>query len=129
MGSKAVVDGVLLREAESAAAEHGGTAWLVTGKKKVVEERVERAKSIAAGEGDPLHHEQDEVAEFIEQKMEHSAMIDFGVVKKLAMWAVSNDADPATAPAWVPQWAIECAFEGNWSRIDAVVNWVKQLKK
>ena len=120
---------MLLREAESAAAEHGGSPWLVTGKKKVVEERVERAKSIAAGEGDPLHHEQDEVAEFIEQKMEHSAMIDFGVVKKLAMWAVSNDADPATAPAWVPQWALEDAFAGNWSRIDAVVNWIKQLKK
>ena len=38
MGSRAVVDGVLLREAESAAAEHGGSPWLVTGTKKVVEE-------------------------------------------------------------------------------------------
>lgn len=129
MDSRAVVDGVLLREAESAAAEHGGKAWLVTGRKKTVEERVERAKSLAEGEGDPMHHTKDEVAELIEQTMQHAAMIDMGLVKKLAMWAVSADADPATAPEWVPQWAIECAYEGNWSRIDAVVNWVKSIKK
>jgi hypothetical protein len=39
IGSKAVVDEVLLCEAESAAAEHGGTPWLVTGKKRMVEDR------------------------------------------------------------------------------------------
>jgi hypothetical protein len=65
----------------------------------------------------------------IEQTMEHAAMIDMGAVKRLALWAVSATADPNDAPEWVPRWAREMAYAGEWERIDAVVAWVRGLKK
>jgi hypothetical protein len=45
------------------------------------------------------------------------------------MWAVSTDADPMDPPLWVPKWAIKLAVEGYWNEIDAVCNWVMELRK
>jgi len=127
--TRAVVDVKLLRDAEAALAEGGGEAWLSVGKRGV-EESVARAKAVAAGEGDPLFQEGDgqEVVEVIEQTMQHHAMIDMGAVKRLAMWAVSEEADPQSAPEWVPKWARDLAMAGYWNEIDAILNWVVGLK-
>ena len=56
-------------------------------------------------------------------------MIDFCGVKRVALWAVSEDSDPNTAPEWVPKWAKAMAFEGNWKGIDEVADWVISLRK
>jgi hypothetical protein len=139
-GGDPVVDGRLLRQAEEARAESGMEVWL-KGKKAAVSGQasdVKTAEALLNGEGDPNYDETEPTGEVatpagqdgikIEQTMQHHAMIDMGLVKKVAMWACSNDADPNTAPEWVPQWAKELAYEGRWSTIDAVVNWVKGLK-
>jgi hypothetical protein len=56
-------------------------------------------------------------------------MIDMGAVKKLEMWAISTDADPAQALEWVPMWAKELAYEGRWPTIVHVCNWIVGLKQ
>ena len=63
----------------------------------------------------------------IEQVMERSAMVDMGTVRKVALWAVMDDADPNDAPEFVPGWAKEMAFDGKWLVIDAVCEWVVRL--
>lgn len=141
-GSKPVVNAALVRDAEAAAAEYGATGWMVTKRRKVEvttmtkeerehEERVARAKSVAEGEGDPLYQDSGEpLAEtVIEQTMEHFAMIDMGAVRKVALWAVSPDADPMNAPDYVPKWACKLGVEGMWTEIDQITEWVLRLKK
>ncbi len=138
MASRAVVDAVIIRQAEAAAAEHGVEPWLVTSSRKTVavpltddEKRVQRAKAVADGEGDPLYQEDpnaEKVETVIEQKMEHHAMIDMGAVKRVAMWAISTDADPMNAPDFVPKWACKLGMEGMWAEIDQITEWVVKLK-
>lgn len=128
--SQARVDARLIRLSEQALAEHGGTPWLVVdGKEKTVPTRTEAALSVLDGGGEVMWQD-DEKTEGPPEggEMEHHAWCDLTVVKRVAMWAVSADADPKAAPEWVPKWAVEMAFEGDWPRIDAVVNWVMTLK-
>jgi hypothetical protein len=143
--SRAVVDGMMLRDAEAAAQEHGGEAWLASKRKRVIsdqlsvisgrseeedDERVRRAKAVAAGEGDPLYQDDGEKREeVIEQEVEHAAWVDLTPVKRVAMWAVSSGADPMDAPDFVPKWARKLGVEGMWSEIDEIVNWVMELRK
>ena len=124
--------------------EHAGTPVLITGKMakpKAVEnreQRIEDALSEMEGGGYADYKEDEPTPSVmtpgkedgikIEQSFKHSVMIDMGTVKRLAMWAVSTDSDPASAPEWVPQWAKDCAFAGDWNTIDHVCNWVKGLK-
>jgi ParB/RepB/Spo0J family partition protein len=129
---------VLLDDA-AARMEHGMASELLPKERMKKDAAVERAKAVINGEGEKDYDEEEPVAPVaatngedgirIEQKMEHHAWVDVAAVKRLAMWACSNDADPTTAPEWVPGWAKELAYEGRWSTIDAVVNWVQGLKK
>ena len=138
VGGLPVVDGRLLRQAEEARAENGLPTWLKCKGTKQVDPKVASAVADLDGEGDPDYDEDEapgpvatpgnEDGVKIEQTFKHSAMIDMGAVKKLAMWAVSSDADPNTAPEFVPGWAKDLAYEGNWNRIDQVCNWVVGLK-
>jgi ParB/RepB/Spo0J family partition protein len=126
---------------DDAAARHEhGMEWdlIPKGVKKPSAE-VEKALHALEGDGEADYDEEEPLAPVatpgaadgvkIEQTMDHHAWVDMGQVRKLAMWAISTSADPATAPEYVPQWAKDMAYEGQWGRIDAVVNWVKGLKK
>ncbi len=135
----AVVDGRLLAQAEEARSESGMETWLVTGRKKGRDLQVVKAEADLNKEPDPEFSDEEGAGPVatpgnadglkITQGMEHGAWVDMGLVKKVAMWAISTDADPNTAPEWVPGWAKELAYEGRWSTIDAVMNWVKSLKR
>jgi hypothetical protein len=138
-GSKAVVDEGLLRQAEAARAKHGLDVWLAAAEaaqapakpsgglaKTGVENPEDVLREIE--ERDNPAPEEPESETVIEQRIEHRAMIDMGAVKRLAMWAVSTDADPNTAPDFVPKWAKDMAYRGEWQDIDAVCNWVVSLK-
>jgi len=138
-GSKAVVDEGLLRQAEAARAKHGLDVWLAAAEaaqapakpsgglaKTGVENPEDVLREIE--ERDSPAPEEPEAETVIDQRMEHRAMIDMGAVKRLAMWAVSTDADPNTAPDFVPKWAKDMAYRGEWQDIDAVCNWVVGLK-
>lgn len=129
--SELLVDANLLRAGEAAREEHGEQPWLLSAKCRVRSEkdgRVDAALRDLEGEveHDEMTEEKPEVV--IEQGMKHAAWIDMGTVKKLAMWAVASDSTPTAAPEWVPQWAKDLAFAGEWSKIDQVVNWVISLK-
>lgn len=134
--TKPLVDAALLRQAEAAAAEHGREHWLATAKKKVDVKpaeptREQRAAAVAAGEGDPAFQDDPEnpaPETVIEQTMVSGAWIDMGMVRRVALWAASDDADPKTAPEWVPQWAKDLAFAGEWQKIDEVMDWIISLK-
>lgn len=129
--SEARVDGRLIRLSEQALAEHGGKPWLlVDGKEKPsAPTATQAALSVLDGDGEVVWQE-DEKTEGPPQgaEMQHHAWCDLTVVKRLAMWAVSAEADPTKAPEWVPKWAKDMAFAGEWERIDEVVNWVMTLK-
>lgn len=126
----AVVDSRLLRHAEEARAESGLETWLKA-KKTPIKARLdpdtdpnydpeEPAEPVATpGDADGVK---------ISQIFEHYAMMNIGEVKRVAMWAMSTDADPATAPDFVPKVIREMAFAGEWDRIDAVCNWFLSLK-
>lgn len=135
--TKPVVDSLLLRQAEAAAAEHGAEHWLVTAKKRVENQpaapptREERAKAVAAGEGDPAFQDDpnaEPVQEVIEQRMESRAWVDLGVVRDVAAWAKEDEADPASAPDYVPEWVKRLAYEGDWKTIDEAMAWILSLK-
>lgn len=130
--SVARVDARLLRLAEQALGEHGGKPWLLVDGKEKAKPEAQVTRALAACEGEVEHPEMTEAGEkpqvVIEQGMKHAAWIDMGAVKKLAMWAVSSDADPKTAPDFVPQWARGLAYGGYWNEIDQVCNWVISLK-
>lgn len=132
--SELLVDAHLLRAGEAAREEHGEQPWLAGRTSNIGhrtskdEGRVNAALRDLEGEveHDEMTEEKPEVV--IEQTMKHAAWIDMGTVKKLAMWAVASDSTPTNAPPWVPQWAKDFAFAGEWSKIDQVVNWVISLK-
>ena len=138
-GGDPVVDGRLLRQAEEARAESGMETWLMCKQAPAARDAaVKKAEAALDGEANPDYQTEEPLGEVatpagedgvkIEQSFKHAVMIDMGEVKRLAMWAVSTDADPKEAPDFVPQWARACAFEGNWNTIDQVCNWVKGLK-
>lgn len=139
---RVVVDAMMLRDAEEALAEHGGEAWLATKKRRVekvesgelrVESEEERrsrdAQALLDGEGERSYQTEDAPEKVIEQSIEHHAYIDMGAVRKVALWAVQDNADPMNAPDFVPKWACKLGVEGLWSEIDAITAWVLGLKK
>lgn len=129
---------VLLDEA-AARIENGMKADLLPRERAKKSEAIARAVAVLDGEGEKTYDESEPVSPVasdggqdglrIEQKMEHHAWVDLGAVKRLAMWSVKDDADPNKAPDFVPPWAVELAYEGRWSTIDSIVNWVQGLKK
>jgi len=129
---------VLLDDA-SARLDHGMESDLIPKERQKKDSAIERAVAALDGEGEKDYDETEPVepvatpgaedGKKIEQTMDHAAWTDMGVVRRLAMWAISPDADPATAPEWVPNWAREMAYEGRWTTIDEVCNWIKGLKK
>ena len=131
LDSLPVVNAALIRDAEAAAADAGLPGWLVTRKRKVLLTPVERAKAVAAGEGDPLFQDdpEEKVETVIEQSFDHRGMIDLMAVKRVALWAVSADADPMNAPDFVPKWACRLGVEGLWLEIDQITEWVVGLKR
>ena len=134
-----VVDARLLRQAEEARGESGMETWLVCKGTPQKDKAVAGAVAALDGEADPEYDDTEPTSPVategeadgmkIQQGMSHHAFIDMGVVKKVAMWAVSTDADPSKAPEFVPKWARDLAFEGYWDRIDAMCNWVMGLSK
>lgn len=129
---------VLLDEAAARLAA-GMTADLLPRERAKKSEAVAKAEAALDGEGELDYDEEEPVAPVatsgaedglrIEQKMQHHAWVDMGEVKRVAMWAICDTADPANAPEYVPQWAVELAYEGRWSTIDAILNWMQGLKK
>ena len=130
--SEAVVNVGLLRLAEETALEHGGNPWLLVKKggveKDARDERISKAVAEMDGEGGDDVEDDEEVAVKIEQKMEWHGTIDLGAVRRVAMWAIDEKADPMNAPDYVPNWAKAMALEGMWNQIDEVVNWVMGLR-
>lgn len=145
--SQAVVNVTIVRDAEAAAASYlasnpaaeGLRPWLVTGKKRVVsdpssvmsdgEKRSLDAQALLDGEGERDYETEEKPQVVIEQGMEHHAFLDMGAVKRVAMWAVMDNADPMNAPDFVPKWACRLGVEGLWMQIDEVCAWVLSLKK
>jgi ParB/RepB/Spo0J family partition protein len=131
--SVAVVSVGLLRLAEETLAEHGGVAWL--GKQVVKKSAADEAakgrigQAVAEMDGEGGEVPEDAPERVIDQGMEHYGMIDLGAVKRVAMWAISTEADPMNAPEWVPKWACELGVEGMWNQVDGVVNWIASLKQ
>lgn len=136
---RALVSRKILLDDAAARLENGMPCELLPKARAVKDPKVVAAVQVLDGEGEadydpneptsPVATSGEKDGLKIEQTMEHHAMIDMGAVKRLAMWAVSADADPAKAPEYVPRWAVELAYEGQWKQIDAVVNWVKGLGK
>jgi hypothetical protein len=123
---------------DAAAREEHGMEWPLRGRLIKKDARVAAAVAALEGEGETSYEDEEPVSEVmtpgdadgvkIEQRMEHYAMIDMGEVKRVAMWAVSSDADPNAAPDCIPKWALNLAYAGLWTDIDAVCNWVASLK-
>lgn len=131
--SRAVVDELLLRQAEQALAEHGKEKpWLITRAKDRVtkEAAVDRALGALEGEPDPDCDLGEEVQTVIEQGVESRGWIDLGKVRRLREWASGEiDRERMVAlggpiPDWVPSWAQECLFRET----VAVCDWVLSLK-
>lgn len=127
--SEALVSRSLLELGEAEEHLAGGEVWLSAGKAGVArDERVEKAlKDVETPGHDADTDEAD--ATVIDQRMEWHGVIDLGAVKRVAMWAVSADADPMDAPEWVPPWARKLGVEGMWEEIDGVCNWLMGLRK
>jgi len=130
---------VLMDDAAARAAAGMEPLYLAPKEKAKKSEAVAAAVAVLDGEGEKSYDESEPVAKVatsgeadgikIEQSMDHSAWVDLGAVRRVAMWAINEDSDPQKAPDWLPEWARELAMEGRWSTIDAVVNWVQSLKK
>lgn len=138
--SRAVVDELLLRQAEQALAEHGKEKpWLITrAKDRVTKEppaAVQTALDALDGDPDPDCDLSEEVQTVIEQRMESRAVIDLGKVRRLREWAVARLAweerpikapreDPPTFPPGAPDWALGVDPE----KTIEVCDWVLGLK-
>jgi hypothetical protein len=121
---QAVVNLALAKEGESVSGEG---AWLATGPKKGRDAAVVKAEMNLDDPGHDAAEERPETV--IEQTVEYVAAIDMGAVRKVAMWAVSSDADPMDAPEFVPEWARKLGMEGMWTELDGVCNWVMGLRR
>lgn len=132
--SKALVDELLLRQAEQALAEHGKEKpWLITRAKDRVSKDPAVAKALAAADGEPnpdcdLEEKPQTV---IEQRMESTGWIDLGKVRQLREWAAALEAwdeesgSPGPAiPDWLPEWVEMIGAE----RTREVCEWVLSLK-
>lgn len=129
--SELLVDANLLRAGESAREEHGEQPWLLSAKCRVRSEkdgRVDAALRDLEGEveHDEMTEEKPEVV--IEQTMTSSGIIDMGIVRQLKGWAKKDNPDPNKPPYYVPQWAVDLAFEGYYDRITSICDWVVSLK-
>jgi ParB/RepB/Spo0J family partition protein len=134
--SRAVVDELLLRNAEQALADHGKEQpWLAGRKKSVLVEPAEVTRAKAAMNEEPEHAEMvdgDEVRTVIEQTVVSSAVVDLGPVRRLREWAVAMNewdaegSEPSPPmPDGVPEWATEI-----WPALTfRVCDWVLALKK
>lgn len=134
--SKAVVDERLIVLAETARAENGLPATLLTGKavkpKAVVEreQRIERAVGEIERTGDPNHEVEEKPETVIEQRMESRAWVDLGPVRRLREqikpleWP--SDSVPADAPEWLQAiWDGQCGAE----EIVALCDWILNLNR
>jgi len=133
--SKVVVDAGLLRQAEASREEHGEGPWLraktqdlKTQDSREEEKKIEGLVGLLEGGSEPGYEEKEEVKTVIEQGMEHHAFIDMGAVRRVALWAVSGNANPMDAPDFVPRWACRLGVEGLWLEIDQITEWVLGLK-
>jgi ParB/RepB/Spo0J family partition protein len=131
--SRAVVDELLLRNAEQALADHGKEQpWLATRKKTLLVEPAEVTRAKAAVLEEPEHPEmadKEEVRTVIEQTVESSAIVDLGPVRRLREWAQAVIDSPVDGvldcPEWLPEWV-----EGlGCYNVRQACDWVLSLKK
>ncbi len=131
--SRAVVDELLLRNAEQALADHGKEQpWLAGRKKSVLVEPAEVTRAKAAMDEEPEHAgmvDKEEVRTVIEQTVESSAIVDLGPVRRLREWAQSVIESPEEGvlecPEWLPEWV-----EGlGCFNVRQACDWVLGLKK
>jgi len=126
----------VLMDDAAARSSHGGELGYLVPKGVVKScQRVEKALAVLEGEGEKDFDPAEPVGTVatpegkdgikIDQSMEHSAMIDMGVVKKVAMWAISEDRG---TPKWLPAWALSLESEGKLHLVDEICNWVMSLK-
>ena len=130
--SRALVDGSLLRDAEAAAAEHGGEAWLVTRKRRLEKTPADRtagALAVLDGEGEADYDPEGPAEVELTQTMEHHGFVNLGAVLTLQRWVTGSNADPMNAPEEVPKWARKLAVEGWWTDLEEVLEWFLRLKK
>lgn len=134
--SKAVVDELLLRNAEQALAEHGKEQpWLITRAKdrvvKTAADPVQKALDALDGEPDPSCDLSEDAQTVIDQRMESSAVIDMGKVRRLREFAAACEAwdedggTPAPAvPPGLPGWV---EMVGS-ARTVEICDWIIGLK-
>ena len=129
--SRAVVDELLLRQAEQALAEHGKEKpWLITrAKDRVTKDPpapVQKALDALDGEPDPDCDLAEEVQTVIEQRMESRGVIDLGKVRRLREWAGERPGFIADTDVreGVPKWVIGQHGED----VVEICDWVLGLK-
>jgi ParB/RepB/Spo0J family partition protein len=111
--SRPVVDAALLRQAESARADGGEPAWLVTKRRSVLrEEGVERALGVLDGNGEVDFDEEERPVDALTQTMERHAWCNLtGVHAFLAqarlIFAAEGEDGVLNADPSVPAWAEE----------------------
>jgi len=127
--SRAVVDELLLRQAEQALAEHGKEQpWLITrAKDRVTKEAaaVTRALDALDGEPNPDCDLTEEGQTVIEQRMESRGWIDLGKVRMLREWAGEAEAGD-DFPDWLPEWVQKS--EVYFETVRDACDWVLSLK-
>lgn len=134
--SKAVVDELLLRNAEQALAEHGKEKpWLITRTKdrvvKTAPEPVQKALDALDGAPDPSCDLSEEAQTVIEQRMESAAVIDMGKVRQLRRfaqaleeWDMETERPDIETPEWLPSWVEMIGSE----RTLEICDWIIGLK-
>jgi hypothetical protein len=147
--AEAMVPEALLRQAEEAWREGSAGAWLVGKRRRpgvgdevtdpadgtdLTDERVAAAVAACDGVGGEVPEERAEVV--IEQRMEMSAWVDLGPVRRLREWAVGEVAAiEASGVMWdglypegmVPKWMDDWSIPPE--DVVAVCDWVLGLKK
>lgn len=122
-GSRPVVDAALLRQAESARADGGEKAWLVTKRRSVARE-VEHALAVLDGQGEVDFDEEEPAVEQVTQTMERHAYCNLTRVHELRDWALAAEAGDALDWPSLPDWAVKLHLNEFYDVMAAACDWM-----